>query len=378
MEIEPELLLDVLKDAVVDTLPLVPLLFVTYLAMEALEHAGGGRLGKLIARAGAWGPVAGAVLGAVPQCGFSAMVATFFSARVVTLGTLVACFLATSDEMLPVFIANQAPAGQIVTLLAIKVLVGMVAGLLVDAFIRVWRGPVHYRVCDACAAHEAHAAMAPQGDAEKCCGAAPAKKCGEAAVCCENGSATSGDAPAATPERGVSGQDVAEGEAAAAEALAASDDVCGCGCSCGHTHGHGDGAHEHAHGSIWKEALYHTLLVTVFVFLVTLVLGLVFELIGHEAMHAFFSGNVLLATLAAGLLGLVPNCAASVVISELFLEGALATGPLVAGLLVSCGVGTLVLLRTNKPLRQNVAILALVWAIGVGVGLIVAASGFTL
>ena len=133
------MLVDVIADSLLDTLELVPFLFVTYLAMEALEHSTGGRMEGLVARAGHAGPVVGALLGAIPQCGFSAMAATLFSGGVVTAGTLVAVILSTSDEMVPVFLAHQEPMERLLSIMLLKVVVGMVVGLLVDAVLHAVR-----------------------------------------------------------------------------------------------------------------------------------------------------------------------------------------------------------------------------------------------
>ena len=134
-----DMLVDVIAESVLDTLELVPFLFVTYLAMEALEHSTGGRMQGLVARAGHAGPVVGSLLGAIPQCGFSAMAATLFSGGVVTVGTLVAVVLSTSDEMVPVFLAHQEPVGRLLSIMLLKVVVGIVVGLLLDAFLHAVR-----------------------------------------------------------------------------------------------------------------------------------------------------------------------------------------------------------------------------------------------
>ena len=131
-----DLFIDVLVDSVKDTAQLIPFLLVTYLAMEALEHSAGNRMEELVSRAGAAGPVVGAALGAVPQCGFSAMAATLFSGRVITIGTLVAVILSTSDEMVPVFIAHQAPMGRMLAIVAAKAAVGLIVGIVIDLVIR--------------------------------------------------------------------------------------------------------------------------------------------------------------------------------------------------------------------------------------------------
>ena len=132
-----DLLIDILLDAGKDTLSLVPFLLVTYLALETLEHVAGDSVNGAIKRAGAAGPAVGSLLGMVPQCGFSAMAATLYAGRVVTLGTLVAVFLSTSDEMLPLLLAEQVPVQTMAMLLASKALIALVTGFIVDAAIRV-------------------------------------------------------------------------------------------------------------------------------------------------------------------------------------------------------------------------------------------------
>lgn len=334
-----ELLRDVLTESVEDTLVLIPFLYLTYLAMEALEHGAAGWSERIIVRAGKAGPVLGALLGALPQCGFSAMGATLYAGRVVTLGTLIAVVLSTSDEMLPVFIANGAPVAQIVAIVGFKVAIGMVAGLLVDLSLRVFRIPVdrRLRISELC-------------EKDGC-------DCGFEEL-------TAGQDEALAEKVYEDDGDLREAEGCAA---------------CGHHehHGHHEhGAHHH-HGSIWRSALVHTVQVTVFIFLVTLVLELVIESVGTDVFAQFMLDHPEQSVFVSALVGLVPNCAASVVISELYLEGALGSGAMIAGLLTGAGVGLLVLFRANRPLKQNVGIVAVLYGIGVLCGLIVTASGFT-
>ena len=134
-----DLLLHFVEHALEDTLSLVPFLFVTYLVLEALEHAAGNRVNAAVRRAGAAGPVVGAALGVLPQCGFSAMAATLYAGRVVTLGTLVAVFLSTSDEMLPMLLAERVDASSVATLLAAKAAIALISGVVVDAALRALR-----------------------------------------------------------------------------------------------------------------------------------------------------------------------------------------------------------------------------------------------
>ncbi|MBQ3266597.1 MAG: arsenic efflux protein [Atopobiaceae bacterium] len=311
------LLVDVLVDGVIDTAKLVPFLFVTYVVMEAIEHASDRRVAHAVANAGAAGPIVGGLLGALPQCGFSAMAATLYAARVVTAGTVVAVILSTSDEMIPVFLAHGDASGVMMLVIVLKMLLGVVIGLTVDAILR---------------------RLHRSGDGE------------------------------------VHIHELCERE------------HCGCDEDHGHGHGHeGEEAHGHDHGhdhghahgaggilrSVLRAALHHTIQVTTFIFVVTLALGLVLETVGEGPVAQLAANHPVRATFLCALVGLIPNCAASVAISELYLAGTIGLGPLVAGLLSSGGVGLLVLWRTNADLRQNLAITAFVYAVGVVCGLMV-------
>ena len=360
-----DLLIDILLDAGKDTLSLAPFLLVTYLALETLEHVAGDRVNGAINRAGAAGPVAGSLLGIVPQCGFSAMAATLYAGRVVTLGTLVAVFLSTSDEMLPLLLAEQVPVQTMAMLLASKALIALVTGFIVDAAIRGLRRNAR-----------AHAAIRRTvlGTA-----ANPAH------VNCAHDDHTGGDIIDEVAEAGVSADHIHE---------LCERDHCGCDededehdHGHGHDHGH-EGEHEHhdGHGhshshesapllSIIRSAISHTVQVSIFIFLVTLVLVAVLETFGESAIEQFLRGNETLAVLGSALVGLIPNCSASVVITQLYLEGALQLAPMLASTLISAGVGYLVLFRTNRSARENVLFLIMMYVIGAGWGLILSAFG---
>ena len=308
----------VLEHSVEDTLYLIPFLFVTYLAMEWLEHKAGDKAEEAVRRAGAAGPVVGALVGIVPQCGFSAAAATLWAGRVITLGTLFAVFLSTSDEMLPIFLAEQVAPMTILKIMGVKLIIGMVMGFVVDAAIRLARRDREkLRIHELCERDHCHC----NGDCETC------EQQPELAYDFEH-----------------------------------------------------DEAHEHHHegGSILRSALKHTVQVTVFIFVITLVLDGALELVGEDALAAFLGSNPVLSVLGSALVGLIPNCAASVVIAQLYVEGALGAGAMMAGLLVSAGVGLLVLFRTNRRLRQNLIVLAGLWATGVFWGLIISAFGIVL
>ena len=272
-----DFVLHVLEHSVLDTLELVPLLFATYLAMEAIEHSASAHVRTAVERSGKAGPVVGALLGALPQCGFSAMAATLYAGRVVTVGTLVAVVLSTSDEMVPVFLAHQEPLGRLAAIMGVKVAIGLVVGLVVDALLRAWHraGDGHVHIRELCEREHCH-------------------------------------------------------------------------CDDDHDHDHG---HGHGRWAIVRSALVHTVQVTLFILAVTFV---------------------------AALVGLIPNCGASVAITELYLDGVLATGPMLAGLLASGGVGLLVLWRTNADARQNALVTVFVYLVAVAAGLLASASGILL
>ena len=305
----------VLEHSIEDTLYLIPFLFVTYLAMEWLEHKAGDKAEEAVRRAGAAGPVVGALVGIVPQCGFSAAAATLWAGRVITLGTLFAVFLSTSDEMLPIFLAEQGAPATILKIMGVKLMIGMVMGFVVDAVIRLARRDREkLRIHELCERDRCHC----NGDCETC---------------------------EQQPELAYDFE---------------------------HDEEHG---HHHEGGSILRSALKHTVQVTVFIFIITLVLDGALELVGEDALAAFLGSNPVLSVLGSALVGLIPNCAASVVIAQLYVEGALGAGAMMAGLLVSAGVGLLVLFRTNRGLRQNLIVLAGLWATGVFWGLIISAFG---
>lgn len=364
-----DLLIDILLDAGKDTLSLVPFLLVTYLALETLEHVAGDSVNGAIKRAGAAGPVVGSLLGMVPQCGFSAMAATLYAGRVVTLGTLVAVFLSTSDEMLPLLLAEQVPVQTMAMLLASKALIALVTGFIVDAAIRGLRRNAR-----------AHAAIRRT---------VLGTTANPAHVNCAHDDHSGGDIIDEVAEAGVSADHIHE---------LCERDHCGCDDDedererdHGHSHDHGHaGEHEHHHGhgydhghshegapvlSIIRSAISHTVQVSVFIFLVTLILVAVLETFGESAIEQFLRGNETLAVLGSALVGLIPNCSASVVITQLYLEGALQLAPMLAGTLISAGVGYLVLFRTNRNARENAVFLVMMYVIGAGWGLILSAFG---
>lgn len=388
-----DLLLHFVEHALEDTLSLVPFLFVTYLVLEALEHAAGNRVNAAVRRAGAAGPVLGAALGVLPQCGFSAMAATLYAGRVVTLGTLVAVFLSTSDEMLPMLLAERVDASSVATLLAAKAAIALISGVVVDAVLRALRrntrvhaairrtvlGPKALAGEDESRAADIIDSLSEAGEgAEHIHRLCERDHCG----CEESHARHHGD-----DGHHGHGDDYEDGDDGDHHEHAHQDGVLGSGshgvstaCACSHGHGHGHD-HDHAHGgsavkSIVLSALSHTVQVTVFIFIVTFALVAVLETVGEPAMEAFLSSNRAFAILGSALVGIIPNCSASVVITQLYLEGVLSLAPAMAGLLVSAGVGYLVLFRTNRSMRENIAILILLYLVAVLWGFVLMLLGF--
>ena len=354
------LLEHIVAHSIADTAPLVPFLFVTYLALELLEHMAGDRVNAVVKRAGAAGPVVGALLGIVPQCGFSAMAATLYAGRVITIGTLAAVFLSTSDEMVPLLVAERVDMGTVALILLTKALVACAAGLAADALVRALRknarvhAALRRTVLGARGASTGHGGLdvidelseAGEG-AEHIHRLCERDRCG-----CEPAAALEGD------RAGDSLGSAGPGEHGHP-----------------HDHGHGEGR---AHGAAWhvvRSALSHTVQVTVFIFLITLALVAVLETVGEPALEAFLGSNEVLAVFASALVGLIPNCAASVVVTQLYLEGVLPLGAMLAGTLVGAGAGFLVLFRTNRSARENAVILLALYLVGAAYGLLLTGLG---
>lgn len=401
-----DLFLDCLLDAALDTLRLVPFLLVTYFALVALEYKAGAKTREVVARAGASGPAIGAMLGAVPQCGFSAAAAMLYAGRVITLGTLFAVFLSTSDEMLPLMIAQQADPGLMVQLVLLKVALGMVTGFLVDLAIRVLGIKVQGMGAEFVGSDEPEIfqldsgsiiAIYPDGSAtldgdpfdleallaqaneeeglsleeieEGAKGQLEGETNGHTASTAtamasniEGPAADGADASAATTadNSGLDNSD-SSGQPVSSPAPVFVGS-CGPGCACGADMGW---------SGVMRETLVRSAEVTFFVLLVTLVLNLILGFAGEDALADAISAVPGLSIFVSALVGLIPNCAASVAITQLYLAGVLSMGATMAGLLVSAGIGLLVLFSANRSTKQNLAILAVLYVIGVAWGFVI-------
>lgn len=357
----------ILGHSIGDILYLIPFLFITYLAMEWLEHKTGTKTQEAISHAGAAGPVVGALLGAVPQCGFSAAAAALYAGRVVTLGTVFAVFLSTSDEMLPIFIAEQVPVQTIAKVLGTKIAIGMLMGFIVDAVLRLLRKDKQELII-----HE----LCERDGCD--CGPSPDHPQLHKHAHEHDGVVHIHEHDHDHPHTHVDHDHGHEhdGRDHAHDAHGhAHDHVHGHD----HDHAHHGHHHDHSHGGGWldmaKSALLHTVKVGFFIFVVTLILNAALEFIGEDTLAHFLESNTVIAVFASALVGLIPNCAASVLIAQLYLEGMLGAGAMMAGLLVSAGVGFMVLVRANRPMSQNLMIIAAMYATGVIWGLLFTAAG---
>ena len=346
-----ELVLDIVIDAAKDTLALVPFLFVTFALLAVFEFAAGDKIRSAIQRAGAAGPVVGAIAGIVPQCGFSAMV--------ITLGTLVAVFLSTSDEMLPLLVAEQVDLGKMTFILLTKAVVAVVSGMAIDLALRgIRKSPrlhatLKRRVLGPGMSDEASVASAVEEEEEE---DDPAWNA--VSVVC------------ALRRLGPSGYPGGEFEVQSYDAPPSYQYSCGCGCE------EVDPTDKRAIARFaLRSALSHTVKVTAFIFLVTVALVAILDTVGEPVLSQFLASNEVLAVFASALVALIPNCAASVVITQLYLEGVLAFGPMMAGSLVGVGVGFLVLFSANRSVRENVAILGMLYVLGVFWGIVLMVLG---
>lgn len=275
-------LFEIIEHTVIDSIKLVPFLFLTYLLMEYIEHKTSNKVRNAIQKSGKLGPLLGGLVGIVPQCGFSVSATNLYAARVITLGTLIAVYLTTSDEMLPILISENISIVTILTILGIKLVIGIVAGFIIDFIARkLNKNKLEEKIVDICEHEHCH---------------------------CENG--------------------------------------------------------------IVKSALKHTINIFIYVFIFTLVLNGIIELIGEDTISNFVSQNVILGPIIAGIIGLIPNCASSVILTQLFVENVISMPILISGLCVNAGVGLLVLFKINKNLKENLKIVGLLYAIGVISGIV--------
>jgi len=274
----------VVHHAIEDSIMILPFLFITYLVMEYLEEKMNAKTVAVLKKTEKSGPVWGALLGMLPQCGFSASASNLYAGRMITVGTLLAVYLSTSDEMLPMMVAASIEFSFIVKVVLLKAAIGMVAGIFIDF---IWQTLLQHKIGEPDIHHF-----------------------------CEHEH-----------------------------------------CECGH--------------GIIRPAIKHTLRIWLFIFLVTIGVNFAIEMVGTEALSDFILNKPIIGELLAGIIGLIPNCAASVVITQLFLDGLIPFGTMMAGLLVGAGVGVLILLRVNEEKKDTFKIIGMLYIIGVVAGMLI-------
>ncbi len=271
---------EILADTSLDCLKMLPYLLAAFILIEALEHYSGEFTKKMLLRVGKAGPVAGAVFGCIPQCGFSIMAANFYAGNIISVGTLLSVFIATSDEAVLIMLGNPDALAMIAPLLAVKLVIAVVAGYAADIFL-----------------------------SEKI---SSPKKSGN--LCKEWG---------------------------------------------GHNKEKG----------IIKSACEHTAEMFIYLFLFTGVLNLCVEIFGIERLSAFLLGDTMFQPVFAALVGLIPNCAASVILTQLYLGGAISFASVISGLCTGAGVGLAVLCKVNQDKWENVRVVGILVVIAVASGL---------
>ena len=276
-------IIEILKETIIDSIKLLPFLFITYLIMEYIEHKTSNKVRDFIEKSGKFGPVIGGIVGIFPQCGFSVSATNLYAARVITLGTLISVYLTTSDEMLPILLTKNINISVILTILGIKLVIGILAGVLIDfVFNKIGKKEDKNEHIEELCEHE----------------------------------------------------------------------------------------HCHCEESIVKSALKHSLNILIYIFIITLIINGIISIIGEETIANFISQNTILGPIVAGIIGLIPNCASSVILTELFIENVINMPVLISGVAVNAGVGILVLFKTNKNLKENIKIVSLLYIIGVLSGII--------
>lgn len=281
-------MLDVILDTLIDSIKLLPFLFITYLLMEYIEHKVKHKSKETIQKSGKWGPFFGSLLGIFPQCGFSVSATNLYAGRVITLGTLIAVYLSTSDEMLPIFISEAVSPIIILKILAIKLVIGMIAGFIIDLVINVLtKNKIKENIEQVCEEEHCH--------------------------CNENG--------------------------------------------------------------ILKSSIHHTLNIFVYIIIISFIINTIVHFIGEEAIANLLLNKPIIGPLVSALIGLIPNCAASVIITNMYLQKVISFGSMMAGLLTGAGIGLAVLFKTNNEIKENIKIVVLLYSIGVIVGIVIDTLG---
>ena len=283
-------MLEILHHTIIDSIKLLPFLFVTYLIMEYIEHKTSKKAKETIKKSGKYGPLFGSILGIFPQCGFSVSATNLYSARVITLGTLISVYLVTSDEMIPIFISEAVPIDVMLKILGIKLIIGIIAGFAIDLVYRKYhKNQEEEKIVELCEKDHYH---------------------------CEEG--------------------------------------------------------------IIKSSIKHSLNIFIYILIITFIINLIVHFIGEDVIASFIYNKPIIGPILAGLIGLIPNCASSVVLTKMYLENVITVSTLISGLLVGAGLGLAVLFKTNKGVKENIKIVLLLYCIGVASGIILGFLGINI
>ena len=274
---------DCLMDGLIDTLKLLPYLLITFIVLEIIEHKLSKKNEEVLTKNKKYGPILGGLLGGFPQCGFSVVGSNLFSSRVITMGTLIAIYLSTSDEMLPIMLSEHTDILVLLKIIGFKVLIGISIGIIIDLILRKKEEKVVDNITDMC--HDEHCHCEEEG--------------------------------------------------------------------------------------VIISSIKHTLKIGLFILIANLVINLIIYKVGEDNLSNLLLNKNILTYFLASLIGLIPNCAASVIITELYLEGLITIGCLFSGLLTGCGLGLLVLFKQNKNIKENITILSIIYCVGVIVGLLI-------
>ena len=274
---------DTVFQSLIETLKVLPFLFLAFLVIEFLEHKAQDKVKHLFTRAGSFGPFIGTLLGCIPQCGFSVMSANLYSSGIITLGTLIAVFLSTSDEAVILLATAENGSYEIARLLITKIIIALIFGYTIY---------IIERKNNKCHHHHSH-------------------------DLCEH-------------------------------------DHCGC----------------HEHGGVIKPALIHTVKVFGFLLLFTIAVDLLVSFIGTERLSYLLLSESVFQPFLSAIIGFIPNCASSVLLTHLYIEGTLSFGALVAGLCTNAGAGTLILFRNKAKFKENIKIVGIMYICAVIPGII--------
>ena len=317
---------DVIIDTILDTARLIPFLYITYLIMGILEKRASSTMRNIVRKSGKAGPILGSMLGIVPQCGFSAAASSFYAGRIITLGTLISIYLSTSDEMLPILLSESSIGlSTIIKILLLKMTIGMIAGFLIDF---IFRNTLEEPKVQLIQTEEQLLQRQNPGNGK----IQPAKM--------------------QTPKMGA-------GRKQSSIRMAGNDTCNIANCICGN-----------GRNPFWA-ACIHTFRIVLFIMVISFALNLFLLFVGEDALKYIFLNKPIIGELSAALIGLIPNCAASVVLTQLYVEGALSFGACMAGLLVGAGIGILVLFRANNQRKDTLRVICLLYGFGENSGILI-------